>query len=206
MFVLQTMTAWLHEDSELEIPTFNGEVGPTKVLSEESTAIHLLLLYIDDRILGDIVRETNRYASQEFEKKNKDISLWTELTINELKAFLGLLVAMSIKRLPAIRDYWSQDWVLGVPAFAKVMPRNRFLEIAAHIHLNDNSKQPGPNSPNFDKLFKIRRFIDDLKANFAIQYNPHCHQVVDEEMIKFKGRTSLKQYLPLKPIKRGIKM
>jgi hypothetical protein len=29
---------------------------------------------------------------------------------------------------------------------------------------------------------------------------------VDEAMIKFQGRSSLKQYLPLKPIKRGIKV
>ena len=28
---------------------------------------------------------------------------------------------------------------------------------------------------------------------------------VDEAMIKFQGRSSLKQYMPLKPTKRGIK-
>lgn len=31
-------------------------------------------------------------------------------------------------------------------------------------------------------------------------------QSVDEAMIKFKGRSSLKQYMPLKPIKRGYKV
>jgi len=35
---------------------------------------------------------------------------------------------------------------------------------------------------------------------------PHCEQAVDEAMIKYKGRTSLKQYMPMQPIKRGIKM
>lgn len=29
---------------------------------------------------------------------------------------------------------------------------------------------------------------------------------IDEAMIPFKGRTSLKQYIPNKPIKRGIKV
>ena len=29
---------------------------------------------------------------------------------------------------------------------------------------------------------------------------------VDEAMIKFQGRSSLKQYMPMKPIKRGIKV
>lgn len=29
---------------------------------------------------------------------------------------------------------------------------------------------------------------------------------IDESMIKFKGRSVLKQYLPMKPIKRGFKL
>ena len=35
---------------------------------------------------------------------------------------------------------------------------------------------------------------------------PHKQLSVDEAMIKFKGRSSLKQYKPKKPIKRGINM
>ena len=31
-------------------------------------------------------------------------------------------------------------------------------------------------------------------------------QAIDEAMVKFKGRSSLKQYIPNKPIKRGFKM
>ena len=37
-------------------------------------------------------------------------------------------------------------------------------------------------------------------------YDPHCEVAVDEAMIKFQGRSSLKQYIPKKPIKRGIKV
>lgn len=59
---------------------------------------------------------------------------------------------------------------------------------------------------NYDKLFKIRPLIESLKINFQIHYNPHCEQSIDEAMVKYKGRTSLKQYMPLKPIKRGIKI
>ena len=37
-------------------------------------------------------------------------------------------------------------------------------------------------------------------------YAPHKEIAVDEAMIKFQGRSSLKQYLPKKPTKRGIKV
>ena len=37
-------------------------------------------------------------------------------------------------------------------------------------------------------------------------YKPHREVAVDEGMNKFQGRSSLKQYMPQKPIKRGIKV
>ena len=37
-------------------------------------------------------------------------------------------------------------------------------------------------------------------------YEPGKEVSVDEAMIPFKGRSSLKQYMPLKPVKRGVKV
>lgn len=173
-------------------------------MSRESLAVDFFQLLIIT--LGNILRETNCYACQSLRARNKDVRSWKEISLEELKAFLGLLICMSIHRLPRLQDYWSSDWVLGVPEFAKVMPRNRFLEIWNNVHLWDNNKMPQPGEPNFDKLFKVREFLNDLHTNFWINDNLHCEQAVDEAMIKYKGRTSLKQYMPMKPIKRGIKM
>ena len=50
------------------------------------------------------------------------------MTLEELKAFLGLIIAMSIHSLPSLRDYWKDDWVLGVPEFAKVMLMHQSFE------------------------------------------------------------------------------
>ena len=38
------------------------------------------------------------------------------------------------------------------------------------------------------------------------EYRPSKNVSIDEAMIPFKGRLSLKQYMPLKPVKRGIKV
>ena len=125
--------------------------------------------------------------------------------MEELKAFFGLLVAMSIHKLPCLRDYWSSDWVFSVSAFSRVMPLNRFLDIWNNVHLSDNTKVPKPGNSNFDKLFMVRQLIDDLKTNFQINYAPHHEQALDEAMIKYKGRTSLKQYMPMTPSSVGSK-
>ena len=35
-------------------------------------------------------------------------------------------------------------------------------------------------SDQFDKLYKIHPFLEDLKTNFKLQCNPHHEQAVDE--------------------------
>ena len=127
------------------IPEFRENVGPAVACSAEMSPLDYFLLFVDNHMLTSIVRETNRFAIQCLTANGKDPNSWVAVTLEELKAFLGLIIAMSIHSLPSLRDYWKDDWVLGVPEFAKVMLRNR-------------------------------------------------------------GRTSLKQYMPMKPIKRGIKV
>ena len=48
--------------------------------------------------------------------------------------------------------------------------------------------------------------IDALNKKIQEIYNGTRELSVDESMIKFKGRSVLKQYLPIKPIKRGYKL
>ncbi len=45
-----------------------------------------------------------------------------------------------------------------------------------------------------------------LQERFSSVYTPGRNIAVDEAMIKFQGRSSLKQYMPKKPVKRGIKV
>ena len=170
--------------SDVDIPSFSQAVGPGNVMPRESLTVDFFQLFVDNRTLGNILRETNHYACQLLQARNKDVLSWREISLEELKAFLDLLNCMSIHRLPSLRDYWSSDWVLGVPEFAKVMPRNRFLEIWNNLHLCDNSKMPPWGGPNFNKLFKEREFLNDLTTKFQINYNPQREQVVDEAMIK----------------------
>jgi len=51
-----------------------------------------------------------------------------------------------------------------------------------------------PGDKNFDKLYKLWQFREDLKnKNFKVNYNPHCQQALDDVMIKYEGQTPLKQ-------------
>ena len=99
---------------------------------------------------------------------------------------------MSMHPVHSIRDYWSRDWILGVPSLAQIMTVARFKTVTLYLRLNDNSKMPARGTPGFDKLFKVRSFLEAIHANFLSQYVPHKQVDIDEAMIKFKGRGSLK--------------
>ena len=60
--------------------------------------------------------------------------------------------------------------------------------------------------PDFSRLQRVDPVINHLKDRFKSVYYPHCDVSVDEAMILLKGRSSMKQYLPLKPVKRGFKL
>lgn len=85
------------------------------------------------------------------------------------------------------------------------MSGRRFELLMSYLHLNDTSKMPDRASPEHDKLYKIRPFLDRVVNAFRSVYTPFQSVSVDESIIGFKGRLSWIQYMPKKPTKWGIK-
>lgn len=93
-------------------------------------------MFFTDEIL-DVVRETNRYARQKLEGQALD--KWQDVTLNEIKAFLGVCIVMGVNSLPSTADYWSSDPFLGNEGIQKVMTKNRFENISRFFHFNDKA-------------------------------------------------------------------
>ena len=149
-------------------------------------------------LLQHIVEQSNLYSVQ----KNVNKSL--NLSPSELEQFLGSLLAMSLVKLSNSRKYWSGK--LNCPLVSEVMSRDRWEQIKSNLHFNDNNNcETNKDHPNYDKLFKIRPFIAHLAEKFREIPKPQ-RLCVDEQMIPFKGISSLKQYMPLKPVKWGYKV
>ena len=148
--------------------------------------------------------ESNRYALQVMGQERFD--KWTQITLPELRAYMGFCILMGINRLPCIEDYWRRDPALHYAPIADRITRDRFRDISRYLHFVNNNTLVPQGSPGHDRLGKVRPVMDHLSAKFAELYNPHRETAVDEAMIKFQGRSSLKQYMPMKPIKRGIKV
>ena len=120
-----------------------------------------------------------------------------QLTSKGMKAFVAIVMYMSIIKLPSTTDYWNS--ALNVPRISELMSVNKFEEIKRYLHFSDNQT-----AKKDDKLYKIRSIVDKLRDR--LKDNPlEENLAVDEQIIPFKGRSCLKQYNPKKPHKWGYK-
>nr|XP_022910744.1 piggyBac transposable element-derived protein 3-like [Onthophagus taurus] len=203
------------DDSDLEEETWKKTYWTSRPVAEDFDKIPLTTKqsfnpktrpirffekFFTNEAIELIVSQTNLYADQ------MKIKEWTPVTTDEIKAFLGILIIMGYKVLPMIDLYWSSDPGFRENDIAEIMPVKRFKKIMRSLHLNDNARQPERNSPEYDRLFKLRPLINIINESCKNNVNLSSSQSIDESMVLFKGRSSLKQYLPLKPIKRGYKI
>ncbi|KAG9262590.1 piggyBac transposable element-derived protein 3-like, partial [Astyanax mexicanus] len=186
---------WRAKDNQFEgdLPPFLGE---SKMNVEGADPIDFFMHLFTQDMINDIVHNTNLYAVQ----KGKDK---LALTSEEFKTFLGINMVMSYVRYPRSRMYWSSETGLRLELIADAMPVNRFEQILRYMHFVDNySLDP----KNADRFVKIRPVLDALKETFQSALDPEEFQSVDEMMIPYKGRLSIKQYVPKKPKPWGIKV
>ncbi|BFZ19914.1 hypothetical protein BsWGS_22953 [Bradybaena similaris] len=189
---------WKSVTSALNIERFIEETGPVVTTSDRSQ-LGLFLQLFEEQTFQVIVDQTNEYARRQMEKESD--RAWFPTTVAEMKAYFGLLIIMGIHSLPRLEMYWSSDERLGVPGVNKVMPFNRFKKMEQYLHVVDNSTDDGS-----DRLHKIRPLINITNRTFLQSYKPRKDIAIDEAMVPFKGRTILKQYLPAKPTKWGMKV
>ncbi len=124
-----------------------------------------------------------------------------------IRSFLGLLIIMDLHQLPWLRDYWSRNKIFYTVVVADVMSSDEFYRMFTAFHLSDKRKQDQFDKSSIQcKLFKVFDFISLLKRNFQENFILRTNVCIDESMIKFKGRSSLKQYMPSKPIKLGYRV
>lgn len=143
-----------------------------------------------------IASETNRYAIQKGRRN------WSNTNADEVWTFLGIILFMGIHRLPRMKNYWSKDEFLGIPALKRTMSISRFWALWTNVHVVDNETTP----PGDGQSVKIKPLLDVLGRTFYEHYNPGQELSVDEAMVKYKRRGKGKVRMPKKPIKCGFKV
>ncbi|CAC5400023.1 unnamed protein product [Mytilus coruscus] len=139
----------------------------------------------DDDLIDRIVDETNRYANQcqttENPTRHARSNEWSPVSYAEMRAFIGLVLAMGIVKKTSIESYWE----------ASATIQQQFQEV----------------SQDTTPLHKINPVVEFFNEVFELNYRLSQNIVVDERIVGFKGRHVLKQYISNKKAHRwGAKL
>lgn len=108
---------------------------------------------------------------------------------------------MSYIRYPRTRMYWSSLPGLNMTQISEAMPVNRFETLRRYLHFKNVDDIP---ENNCDKVIRIRPILDRLNITFSAAASPEENMSIDEMLVPFKGRSALKNYMPMKLKKWGF--
>lgn len=94
------------------------------------------------------------------------------LTADELRAYFGLLLLMSVSPRHHFYHYWSRDSLFNSEEIAKVMSFKRFQYIMNSLRVNYHSKEKKKGEDGSDRLAKLRPLINKLNRSFQDEYLP----------------------------------
>jgi hypothetical protein len=80
------------------------------------------------------------------------------------------------------------------------------MQIHKFLHFADNNHIVQSDQQGHDRLSKVRPILDKIDERFMIIYHPHKECAIDEVMVPYKRRSVLKQHMPKKPVRRGLKV
>jgi hypothetical protein len=110
--------------------------------------------------------------------------------MKDLYVFLAVIVQMGHDHKPNMKLYWTKDELYCVPFCSCVMSRDHFLKIPKYFLFTD-SQNPwiqDREDHDYDRLWKIRQIFHVLNSKISELHHPTDHMVVDEVIIKFKGK------------------
>jgi len=159
-------------------------------LPPDCTPFQLLQCFLPRSLMQEFAQHTNAAAPHD----------WRPTSAEELYAFLGMHLFMGIDRLPRTEMYWSHTF--GHPLVTSLFSRDRFKQLLRFFRV----VAPDEDATARDPLPHVRALAARLNASFAAHASPSHRLTLDEAMAAFKGRATIKQYIPSKPHKWGYKI
>lgn len=179
---------------ESNIAFLGSETLPDEIM-QLHTPMQFFKFLLPSSAVNLIEEESNVYAAQ-ISPEN-----FEAVTHEDIHKFIGVIIYMSVLQLPSTRHYWKEGTY--VERVANVMTCNKFEEIKRFLHFFDKTKELKQNDPQFDRLQKIRPFMEILRERL-LKVPKEEFLSIDEQMIPTKARTSgIRQYNAKKPHKWG---
>ena len=184
---------WQHNDIQ-NVEDLSSWTSPEPVRDLHDSPVTLFELFMTDKLIDHICKETNAYAAQ---KGNHTF----KIEPNELKSFLAVLLLSGYISYPRCSMYWEMSSDSCNTIVASLFTRNRFLDVLQYLHLADNN-----NLNPSDKFSRVNRLFKMINESCLQTFTTEKNVSIDESMVPYYGSHGCKQYIQNKPVKFGYKM
>nr|XP_005559135.2 piggyBac transposable element-derived protein 4 [Macaca fascicularis] len=190
---------------------FTGTPGRKVDVSDITDPLQYFELFFTEELVSKITRETNAQAAllaskppgpKGFSRMDK----WKDTDNDELKVFFAVMLLQGIVQKPELEMFWSTRPLLDTPYLRQIMTGERFLLLFRCLHFVNNSSISAGQSKAHISLQKIKPVFDFLVNKFSTVYTPNRNIAVDESLMLFKGPLAMKQYIPTKRVRFGLKL
>jgi hypothetical protein len=139
--------------------------------------------FIDRELLDNVARLSNEYAMAKF-------GVSYDVTSEEVNVYFAILLLSGYNRNVDYDLYWSQSEDCENKMVKAAMTRNRFRTIKKCIHFGSIEDREGETP---DRYKKVRLLVKHMQDRFGKLFVPEQNLSHDEAMIKYFGKSGLKQ-------------
>jgi len=188
-----------------DVPIFSKDVGLQVEAPERPEDFVFLIL--DEEVFQSIANWTNsrasrrEYSSQTRSGNRKHSVGWNDITASDAKKLFAMLLVMGCVRKPHVRQYFSTNQFIETPFFTRPesFSRDKFSLIFSNLRFADYTNS----DPT--RMNKVLPVIDLLRRKVQQVYKIGPRASIDEFLLLHKGRLFMKQYIPKKRARFGMK-
>lgn len=139
-------------------------------MPSNSSAIDFFQHFVPDNLIKNMVTQTNMYAKKFQERFGHD-EAWMDVTLAEMKSFLGYMISTSTHHCESVLSIWSGGFYSN-KSISLVMTQSRFEKILKFFHI-----VAFRSSQTTHGLYKIQPFLNSLQHGFDSSFRPSQTQV-----------------------------
>ena len=188
---------WSEDSTPPNLHPFTAQPGLTVPLPE--TPLQFLQLFLTKELLLYLMAETVDYAHYMRYDVGMTLSYkWGGCNLADMAQYLGLVIFFGLLPAADVRNYWRRHYFMATPNVPALMPRDRFLALDRYFHAFNRRALPRGQD---DRLLLVRPVMEYLRRRCKEVVIPTKNLSLDEGMMPYKGRLSIKVYNSKKPKK-----
>jgi hypothetical protein len=159
-------------------------------------------LFFTQDLFQTITTNTNRYANiQRLQVAQERAREWTDLLVEELYVFLGVIIYMGVHEEPQVEMYWNTNFNTGpLHSIPNHISLCRFEQIKRYCHVScpeKDEKEGYHLSSNKIWWYKLEPLASSIQASSQRYYSPSSEVSIDELMVRCFGRYVLPSFSSL---------